>query len=109
VTLGSHGAQGIIDRTAADLRAWQAERERQEAVAVGDVWTSDGGAADLRVEVAMEGVTAYIDGRWQEPKVATILVRRLEPAAEGPTLGGVLTRRYVCMLGAAEDLAVRIK
>jgi hypothetical protein len=76
---------------------------------VGDAWTSDGGAADLRVEVAMEGVTAHMDGRWQEPKVAPILVRRLAPAAEEPTLGAVLARRDVCVLGGAEDLAVRIK
>jgi hypothetical protein len=26
-------------------------------------------AADLRMEMAMDGVTAYIDGRWQQRKV----------------------------------------
>jgi hypothetical protein len=40
--------------------------------------------------------------------VATILVRRLETATEEPTLGAVLARRYVCVLGSAEDMAVRI-
>jgi hypothetical protein len=108
VALSSRGAQGIIDSTAKDLSAWQAERERQEAEAVGDALASGDGAADLRVEIAMDGVMAHIDGRWQEAKVATILVRQLEAEAEEPTLGAVLARRYVGVLGAAEDLAARI-
>jgi Uncharacterised protein family (UPF0236) len=61
------------------------------------------------VEIAMDGVTAHIDGRWPQPKVATILVRRLEPQAAEPTLGAILARRYVCVLGTAEALAVRIQ
>lgn len=56
----------------------------------------------------MDGVMAHIDGRWQEAKVATILVRRLEAQAEAPTLGAVLARRYVGILGSAEELAARI-
>jgi len=109
VALSSRGAQGIIDSTAQDLQRWQAERETQEAAAVADALGSGDSAADLRVEIAMDGVTAHIDGRWQEPKVATILVRRLDAQAEEPTLGAVLARRYVCVLGAAEELAARIK
>jgi len=82
--------------------------ETQEAAAVADAVVSGEGAVDLRVEVAMDGVMAHIDGRWQEAKVATILVRRLEAQAEEPTLGAVLARRYVGILGSAEELATRI-
>jgi hypothetical protein len=108
VALRSRGAQGLIDRTAQDLQRWQATRETQEATAVADALLSGDGAANLRVEVAMDGVMAHIDGRWQEAKVATILVRRLEPPAAEPTLGAVLARRYVGILGSAEELAARI-
>jgi hypothetical protein len=109
VTLSSCGAQGIIDSTAEDLRTWQMERESQEAEAVGHALATEAHAAELRVEIAMDGVTAHIDGRWQQPKVATILVRRLAPQAAEPTLGAILARRYVCVLGTAEALAVRIQ
>lgn len=57
----------------------------------------------------MDGVMAHIDGRWQEAKVATLLVRRLEAQTEEPTLGAVLARRYVCVLDSAEELAAHIK
>jgi hypothetical protein len=50
----------------------------------------------------------HIDGRWQEAKVATILVRRREAQAEAPTLGAVLARRNVGVLGTAEHLVARI-
>ena len=109
VALSSRGAQGIMDSTAEDLSAWQAERERQEAAAVADALGSGDGVSELRVEIAMDGVMAHIDGRWQEAKVGTILVRRLEAQTEEPTLGAILARRYVGVLGSAEDLAVRIK
>jgi hypothetical protein len=109
VALSSCGAQGIIDSTAQDLRSWQTERETQEAEAVGEALTWADGAADLRVEIAMDGVMAHIDGRWQEAKVGTILVRRPEAHAAQPTLGAILARRYVCVLGTAENLAVCIK
>lgn len=110
VALSSRGAQGIIDRTAQDLRSWQTARETQEAEAVEEALTTRvDGAADLRVEIAMDGVMAHIDGRWQETKVGTILVRRLEAQAEQPTLGAILARRDVRVLGTAEDLAVYIK
>lgn len=109
VALSSRGAQGLIDSTAQDLQRWQTACETREAAAVADVLASSNGAADLRVEIAMDGVMAHIDGRWQEAKVATLLVRQLEAAPEEPMLGAVLARRYVCVLGAAEDLAVGIK
>jgi hypothetical protein len=109
VALSSRGAQGIIDSTAQDLQRWQAERERQEVAAMGDALGAGDGISELRVEVAMDGVMAHIDGRWQEAKVGTILVRRLEAAPAEPTLGAILARRYVGILGAAEDLAARIK
>jgi hypothetical protein len=109
VALSSRGAQGIIDRTAGDLTAWQAARETQEAEAAGEALASSDGAVDLRVELAMDGVMAHIDGRWQEAKVAIILLRRREAQAEEPTLGAVLARRYVGVLGTAEELAARIQ
>jgi hypothetical protein len=109
VTLSSCGAQGLIDSTAQDLKRWQAEQDTQEVTAVAEALGSGDSIADLRVEIAMDGVTAQIDGRWQQPKVATILVRRLAAQAEEPTLGAVLARRYVCVLGAAEELATRIQ
>lgn len=108
VALSSRGAQGIIDSTAEDLRTWHAERETREAEAVADALASGAGTADLRVEIAMDGVTAHIDGRWQEAKVGTILVRRLEAQVEEPTLGAILARRYVAVLGSPEDLAIRL-
>ena len=36
-------------------------------------------------------------------------MRRLEAQAEEPTLGAILARRYVSVLGSAEDLAARIQ
>jgi hypothetical protein len=109
VALSSHGAQGLIDSTAQDLQRWQATRATQEGVAVTDALGAGDSRADLRMEIAMDGVMAHIDGRWQEVKVATIVVRRLEAQAEEPTLGTVLARRYVGILGSAEALAVRLK
>jgi hypothetical protein len=109
VALSSHGAQGIIDSTAQDLQQWQATREPQEGAAVTAALGAGDSGADLRVEIAMDGVMAHIDGRWQEVKVGTILVRRLAAPAEEPTLGAILARRYVGVLGSAEDLAVRLK
>jgi hypothetical protein len=108
VALNSRGAQGLIDSTAQDLQRGQAARETQEATAVADALVSGDGAADLRVAVAMDGVMAHLDGRWQETKVATILLRRLEAPAEEPTFGAVLARRSVGILGSAEELAARI-
>jgi hypothetical protein len=108
VALSSRGAQSIIDSTAQDLQQWQAACDTQEAAAVADALGSGDGVSDLRVEIAMDGVMAHIDGRWQEAKVATILVRRLEAQAEEPTLGAVLARRYVGVLGSAENLVARI-
>ena len=109
VAPSSHGAQGIIESTAQDLQRWQAEREREEAAAEAGAVGSGDDVSELRVEIAMDGVMAHIDGRRQEAKVGTILVRRLEAQAEEPTLGAILGRRYVGVLGSAEDLAVRLK
>ena len=75
---------------------------------MGEAWAAGDGGEELRVEIAMDGVMAHIDGRWQEAKVGTILVRQLEAQPEEPTLGAVLARRDVGILGAAEALAVRI-
>ncbi|RPJ38187.1 MAG: hypothetical protein EHM35_05090 [Planctomycetaceae bacterium] len=105
VALSSRGAQGIIDRPAEDLRTWQATREPSAAASVADAFDSGHGLADLRVEIAMEGVMAHIDGRWQAAKVATMLVRRLEATPAEPTLGAIRARRDVGGLGAAEALA----
>jgi hypothetical protein len=109
VALSSRGAQSIIESTAQDLQRWQAEREGQEVAAVAAALGSGDDVSKLRVEIAMDGVMAHIDGRWQEAKVGTILVRQLEAQAEEPTLGAILGRRYVGVLGSAEALAVRLK
>lgn len=63
VALSSRGAHGLIDSTAQDLQRWQATCERQEAATLGDALGASDAAADLRVEVAMEGVMAHLDGR----------------------------------------------
>ena len=109
VALSSRGAQGIIESTAHDLQRWQAECERQEASAGAGVLGAGNDVSELRVDMAMDGVMAHIDGRWQEAKVGTILVRRLEAQAEEPTRGAILGRRDVGVLGSAADLAVRLK
>jgi len=90
VALSSRGAQRLIDSTAQDLQRWQAACDTQEVVTVTDALGSGDGVSDLRVEIARDGVMAHIDGRWQEAKVATILVRRLEAQAAEFTLGAVL-------------------
>jgi hypothetical protein len=108
VALSSRGAQGLIDSTAQALQQWQAERGTPEAVVIVDAVGAGGGATDLRRESAMAGVRAPIDGRGQAAPVGTILVRRLEVQAETPTLGAMLARRYVGILGSAEDLAIRL-
>jgi hypothetical protein len=108
VALSSQGAHSLIESSAVDHRAWRHKAEAQEQVAVAEVLAS-ADASRLRLEIAMDGVKAHIDGRWQEPKVATILVRRLPERPKVPTRGAVLARRYVCVLGSAEDLITRIK
>jgi hypothetical protein len=109
VLLSACGGQSISDSTAEDLRTWQAAREPHQTQAVREALAAGDGGAELRVEIALDGVTAHIDGRWPQPQVATILVRQLEPQAEEPTLGAILARRAVCILGTAEELAVRIQ
>jgi hypothetical protein len=108
VSLSSCGGQGIIDSTADDRSIWQAERETREAEAVEEALASGDGGAELRVEIARDGVMAHLDGRWQAAKVGAILVRQLEAHTEEPTLGAVLARRDVGILGSADDLAVRL-
>jgi hypothetical protein len=108
VVLRSGGAQGLIDSTSQDLPQGEAERDRQEAVAGVDAWGVVGSAPDRRGEIAMDGGMAPLEGRWQEATGGPILVRRLEAQAEAPTLGALLARRDVGVLGSAEDLAVRL-
>jgi len=108
VARSSRGAQNLIDSSAADHRPWRQTAEVQEDAAVAEALASDD-AARLRLASAMDGVKAHIDGRWQEPKVATILVRRLPTRPQVPTRGAVLARRSVCVLGSAEALVARIK
>jgi hypothetical protein len=108
VVLSSQGAQGLIASSAADHRAWRQQTAAQEQAAIAAM-RGRNGASRLRLEIAMDGVKAHSDERWQEPKVTTILVRRLPERPTVPTRGAVLARRYVCVLGAAEDLVERIK
>ncbi|GIX48110.1 MAG: hypothetical protein KatS3mg131_2321 [Candidatus Tectimicrobiota bacterium] len=107
VELSSHGAQGLIERSATDLGHWQATQEAQQRQAVAVARQED--ASRGRLEIAMDGVMAHIDGRWQEAKVATVVVRRLPRHSPRPVRGAVLARRYVCVLGSAEELVERIK
>jgi hypothetical protein len=108
VGLSTQGAPSILDSTAQDLQRWQATCATPEGTALADALGSADGTADLRVESAMDGVLAHIEGRWQEATVATSLKRRLEVQAEEPTLGAVLARRDLGILGTAEELALRI-
>src|SRR5215471_14735507 len=102
------GAQGLIESSAADHRDWRQQTAAQEQAAIAALLGRDD-ASRLRLEIAMDGVKAHIDGRWQEPKVATVLVRRLPECPKVPTRGAVLARRYVCVLGSADELITRIK
>jgi hypothetical protein len=65
VSISSCGAPGIITSMAEDRRTWQAKRATPEAAAVGEALASGDSGSELRVESAMDGVTAHIDGRWQ--------------------------------------------
>jgi hypothetical protein len=107
--LSSCGAQGIIDSSAADHARWRTDPETQAATSVAEPLEAGEEASSLCLEIAMDGVKAHIDGRWQEPKVATILVRRLPVQPQEPTRGTVVARRYVGILGSAEALVMRIK
>jgi len=108
VALSSRGAQGIIDRTAEDLRTGQAVHERQETAAVEDALGGRDDRAELRLAVAMDGVMAHLDGRGQAAKMGPLLGRRLDAEAEEPPLGTILARRDSGGLGSAADLAVRL-
>jgi hypothetical protein len=108
VALSSRGAPGSIDSLADDLRTWQAERAGQEAEVGGQVVGAEATAAERRGESAMDGLPAHLDGRWPPPQVAPSLGRRIEAPAEDPTLGEVLARRDVSVLGSAADVAGRI-
>ncbi len=109
VRLSSQGAQGIIDSVAGDLENWRDEREDQESQVVSRVRDEDEGEDELRLEVAMDGVKAHIDGRWMEPKVASLQVRRVVRDGDEPKLGEVVARRYTCVLGSADDLGASIR
>jgi hypothetical protein len=47
-------------------------------------------ASRLRLEIAMDGVKAHIDGGWHEPKVGTIVVRQLPTPSPRPERGAVV-------------------
>jgi hypothetical protein len=106
--LSSCGAQSLIDRSAQDLAAWHRTQESAENAGVQALRDDEAAASRLRLAMAMDGVKAHIDGRWQEPKVATILVRRLPQRSPLPLRGAVLARRYVCVVGSAAELMARI-
>lgn len=78
--LSSRGAQGLIDSSAADHCAWRRQAEGQDHTAVAEGLAGQD-ASRLRLEMAMDGVKAPIDRRWQAPKVATVLVRHLRIGA----------------------------
>jgi hypothetical protein len=99
----------MIDRSARDLAAWRRTQETQETTMVKALLDDHEEACRLRLEMAMDGVQAHIDGRWQAPKVGTIVVRQLPKASPRPMRGAVVARRYVCGLGTGDELARGIK
>jgi hypothetical protein len=107
--LSSCGAPGIIDRSAADHARWRTDPATQADTTVAEPLEACEEASSLGPEMAMDGGKAHIEGRWQEPKVATILVRRLPVQPQEPTRGTVVARRYVGILGSAEALVMRIQ
>jgi hypothetical protein len=107
--LSSCGAQGIIDRSAADHARWRAATEARDDATVGALAEAGEDTPLLRLELAMDGIKAHIDGRWQEPKVAPLVVRRLPGQSQELTCGTVVARRYLCVVGSAEALVTRIK
>ena len=109
VALNSCDAQSLIDSRAQDLPSWCRWQEVEACTVVKALRDDEQEAARLRLEIAMDGIKAHIDGRWQEPKVGTIVVRQLPKPSPTPTRGAVVARRYVCVLGSADDLARRIK
>jgi hypothetical protein len=109
VDRSSWGAQSMIDSSAQDLTSWRRAEEAAESARVKALLDDEQEASRLRVEMAMDGVTAHIDSRWQEPKVGTIVVRQLPRPSPRPVRGAVVARRYVCVLGSADELARRIK
>ena len=106
-------AQGIIASTAADHAQWRPDTAPQADATLPAVEGAEGGGASdgtqpCRLEMAIDGVKAHIDGRGQAPKVATLLVRRLPVQPEEPTRGPLVARRYLGLLGS-ELLVTRIK
>lgn len=108
VDLSSCGAQRMIDSSAQDLISWRHSQAVQECTVVKTLLEDEQEASRLRLEIAMDGVKAHIDGRWQEPKVGTIVVRQLPKPSPRPVRGAVVARRYVCVLGSADELVRRI-
>lgn len=105
---GPH-AQGIIVSSAADHARWRTDTKALADTLVMGPWEAGEVAQSLRLEIAMDGVKAHIDRPRQEPKVATILVRRLPVKPQEPTRGTGVARRYLCILGSAEALVTLIK
>lgn len=108
ISLRSRGAQRLIERSAHDLAMWCRTQEAQDNAVVQALLAAPEEAGRLRLEMAMDGVTAHIDGRWHDPKVGTVVVRRLPKASPRPVRGAVVARRDVCVLGSADELARRI-
>jgi hypothetical protein len=64
---------------ATDLPPWQTTQGAQETL-VEAALGAEAEASRRRLEIAMDGVKAHIDGRWQKPTVATILGVGLLPS-----------------------------
>ncbi len=112
LTMSPHGAQGAVASIARDVRREREEREAREEdeVAALRAATCEGDAETLALEVGMDGVMAHVDGDWREAKVATLQVRKVDPAATGEKrLGKVVARRYACVLAGPGELALRIQ
>jgi hypothetical protein len=61
-----------------------------------------------RVEIAMAGGMAPIDGRWHAAQVGTLLGRRRDAQAAEPTRGALQARRSGAGLGSPQARAIRL-
>ena len=111
VQLSVHAVQGAVASVARDVRREREAREVREHDTVAALRAAhcDGGAQTLGLEVGMDGVMAHVDGAWRETKVATLQVRKVDPAAKAEErLGEVVARRYACARAGPAEFGRRI-
>jgi hypothetical protein len=114
--LSPRGAQGVIESSARDVRRRREQREVFEDAAVREerqAIAEGRSGASLALEISMDGVMSHVDRSWHEAKLATVLVRRVDPTVatklDDERLGEVLARRYTCVLGGPQELGARVQ